>query len=73
MKKKCRIIERTGPNGHVEFTIQQKHFLFRWMWVDAWINSWDGASCVDSYNTLKEAKRNLCYFDGTRCKEKVVG
>ena len=58
--------------GGVEYVIQQKHFLFRWWWVDAWVNSWDGASCQDSFSTLKEAKRNLCRFDGRKIKEKVV-
>jgi len=35
------------------------------MWVDAWINSWLGAACVDSHSTLIEAQQNLCHFDGT--------
>jgi hypothetical protein len=39
MSKKVRIIERTMPDGMVEFTIQQKHFLFFWWWVDAWISN----------------------------------
>jgi len=70
---KTRIIKRTGPDGRVEFVIQQKHFMFRWWWVDAWVNSWAGASCRDSWDTLEEAKENLCYFDDTPSKEEVVG
>jgi hypothetical protein len=69
---KTRIIKREMPDGRVEYTIQQKHFLFRWWWVDAWINSMDGASCQDSFSTLEEAKANLCYFDGSETKESVV-
>ena len=72
MSKKIRIIERAMPDGRVEFTIQQKHFLFFWWWVDAWINSSAGASCTDSFSTLEEAQKNLCYFDGTNCREVVV-
>ena len=70
--KKVRIIERKSPDGTISFIIQQKHFIFRWMWVDAWINSFSGACCVDSFDSLKEAKGNLCYFDGSKCSEKIV-
>jgi hypothetical protein len=70
--KKVRIIKRIYPDKTVKYVIQQKHSLFRWMWVDAWVNSIEGAYCVDSFDTLEEAKKNLCYFDGTSCKESVV-
>jgi hypothetical protein len=69
---KTRIIERTNVDGRKRWVIQQKHFLFRWQWVDAWINSNVGAYCNDSFSSLEEAKKNLCYFDGTKVKEKVV-
>lgn len=67
--KKTRIIKRTNPDGRVRFVIQQKHFLFRWWWVDAWVNC---SSCTDNFDTLEEAQDNLCYFDGTGWKEEVV-
>ena len=67
-----RIIERTNPDGRVLFVIQQRHFLFRWWWVDAWINSSDGANCTDSFGSLDEAMKNLCYFDGTQYTERIV-
>lgn len=69
---KVRIIERTLPCGQVKYIIQQKHFLFRWWWVDAWINSLSGAWCEDDFDSLSEAVENLCYFDGTPIKEKVI-
>lgn len=69
---KFRIIERTNVNGRKSWVIQQKHFLFIWWWVDAWVNSSSGASCIDSFSSLEEAKNNLCYYDGTKVKEKVV-
>ena len=69
---KARIVEHTGPDGRVEFVIQQKHSLFRWQWVDAWVNSWAGASCRDSFSTLKEAQQNMCWFDGTPWRERII-
>lgn len=68
--RKVRIIERTMPDGRIEFTIQQRHFLFFWWWVDAWMNN--DVSTTDSFSTLEEAQKNLCYFDGTKCREEVV-
>ena len=71
--RKVRIVERTEPCGRVTYIIQQKHDLFRWWWVDAWINSTCGAVCTDNFDTLEEAEANLCYFDGTTCKDKILG
>jgi len=70
--KKARIIERIAPNGNKAYVIQQKHFLFRWWWVDAWVNSLDGASCRATFYTREEAERNLCWFDGTPWVEKEL-
>jgi hypothetical protein len=67
--KKVRIIKRTMPDGRVKFTIQQKHFLFFWWWVDAWVNN--DVSTVDSFSTLEEAKKELCWFDGTKIKQEI--
>ena len=69
---KIRIVKRTHTNGNVKYIIQQKHFLFRWWWVDAWINSSSGACCTDDFGSLEEAKNNLCYFDGSKGEEIVV-
>ena len=69
---KTRIIKRTNVDGRILYVIQQKHSLFRWWWVDAWINSGCGASCQDSFSTLEEAQKNICYFDGTKCEEEVI-
>jgi hypothetical protein len=69
---KARIVERTAPDGSKQYVIQQRHGLFRWWWVDAWINSWAGAACRDSFPTLEEAKRKLCWFDGTPCTDRVM-
>ena len=72
MAKRVRIVERTSPCGRISYVIQQKHFLFRWWWVDAWINSSAGALCIDYYDTLEEAMEHLCLFDGTRSVDVVV-
>ena len=68
----ARIIERTAPDGSKTFVIQQRHFLFRWWWVDAWINSAAGAACNDSFPTLEAAENMLCFFDGTPVTERVM-
>lgn len=73
MKKKTRIIKRINPDKTEKYVIQQKHFLFRWWWVDAWVNSMAGAACEDSFFTLKEAQKNLCRFDGTPTIDIPVG
>lgn len=67
---KARIVQRTDVNGRVSYVIQQKHFLFRWVWVDAWINH--GPECNDSFCSLESAKSNLCYFDGSVKQDVVV-
>ena len=67
---KARIIQRTMPDGRAEFIIQQRHFIFFWWWVDAWVNG--HVSDRDTFSTLAEAEKNLCWFDGTRTKEKVI-
>ena len=69
--RKTRIVERTSPNGKTRYVIQQKHDLFIWQWVDAWINSYD-VGCNDSFNTLEEAKENLYLFNGTKAMDRVV-
>ena len=68
---KTRIIKRTHVDGKTKFIIQQKHFMFCWWWVDAWMNS-GSVWCKDDFDTLEEAKKNLCYFDGSKSVETVV-
>lgn len=70
---KTRIVKRTGPMGDVTYVIQQKHILFRWWWVDAWINSSFGAGCRDNFHTREEAEQNLVRFDGTATVDTVCG
>lgn len=69
---KIRIVEQGYADGRIKYVIQQKHFLFRWLWVDAWINSSCGASCRDDFDTLEEAKKNLCYFANPKPYEQQV-
>lgn len=69
---KCRIVQREAPDGRINYVIQQKHFLFRWWWVDAWVNSSAGASCRDSLDSFEEAQKNLCWFDGSQHKDEVI-
>ena len=67
---KARIVKRTNVDGRIEFTIQQRHFLFFWWWVDAWMNT--DVSTTDSFSTFEEAKKNLCYFDGNKVKQEII-
>ena len=67
---KARIVKKTNVDGRVVFVIQQRHFLFRWWWVDAWVNR--GVYTTDSFSTLEEAKKNLCYFDGSKVKQEII-
>ena len=57
---KARIVKRTNVDGRIEFTIQQRHFLFFWWWVDAWMNN--DVSTTDSFSTFEEAKKKLKYL-----------
>lgn len=70
--KKVRIVKRTLPGGLVRYVIQQRHFLFFWWWVDAWMNSSCGADCKDYFDSYEEAKENLCYFDRSKTVEEVM-
>jgi hypothetical protein len=45
--------------------------LYFWRWVDAWVNN--DVSTRDTFSSLEEAQKNLCYFDGTKCVEKIIG
>jgi|DEB0MinimDraft_6_1074348.scaffolds.fasta_scaffold318518_1 hypothetical protein len=69
---KARIVEIEYPDGRTAYRIQQRHWLFKWKWVSAWINSPLGAMCDDTFYTLEEAKENLCYFDGTPATIKML-
>jgi len=69
---KSRIVKRTHVDGRTSYVIQQRHFVFRWWWVDAWINSSSGAACTDSFDTLEKAKSNLCYFDDSQNVDEII-
>ena len=68
---RARIIKREF-GSRITYEIQQKHFLFKWIWVDAWVNSMEGAACQSTFYTLQEARDNLYLFDGTKPKETVI-
>lgn len=70
---KCRIVKETNQVGKVQYIIEQKHFVFRWQWVPASINAIEGVSyCQDYFDTYEEAVQHLPYFNGTKCKRKIV-
>lgn len=46
-------------NGIRRFVIQERHFIFKWQWVDAWVNSIYGAAYQDTFYTLEAALEAL--------------
>lgn len=70
MTKRVRIVKRIMTDGRVVYVIQEKHFLFFWWWVDAWMNH--DVSTTDTFDTMEDAENNLCYFDGSKIVEEVV-
>ena len=67
---KFRIVERILPDKSKIYVIQQKHVLFWWVWVDASLNT--AFEIQDEFDSLEEARKNICFFDGTKTKERVV-
>lgn len=68
---KARIVEITRPDGQVVYQIQQRHWLFRWIWVGVGCNVWD-IHVQDTFFHLELAKKQLCWYDGTKNKVKVI-
>jgi hypothetical protein len=67
--KKVKIVKVTY-GGQTFYQIKQRHFIFFWWWVDAWVNSSMGASApMDTFETLEEAQKNMYKFDGTKAIE----
>ena len=67
--KKARIIERTFPDGTVEYYIQKK--CLWWYDVCEWDARFDTSFAI-SFDTLEDARQNLCYYDGTKIIDKVI-
>lgn len=66
-----RIIERTYPDGRVEYTIQKRHGIFRWAWVDVYLESWKGSNCQGTPPTLRYVQLRL-FFDSSYGYQKLV-
>jgi hypothetical protein len=67
---KVRIVKRTNVDGVITYIIQQKHFIFRWWWVDAWVNNVVDTKC--EFSSLEELENHLCYFDGSKTKQEIL-
>ena len=72
MTSKVRIVERTHVNGKKEYTIQRRNWFLLGMWIDVSEGCHDVEIPV-SFSSLKEAKSRLCYYDGTKITQKIVG
>lgn len=55
---KVRIVERTAKDGKISYVVQRKILLW---WFDA-----------EATTGIQEARDKLCYYDGTKEKDKVV-
>ena len=60
--KKARIVERTNLNGNSQYYIQKRHWLFKFIWIDA---KFSIAACgsVSKYkykfDTLEHARKEI--------------
>ena len=63
-----RIVERIYLDGITTYVVQQRHFLFRWWWVDANLNSFDYVP--DTFETFEEAK--VAYDRLNKTNRKVI-
>ena len=72
MEKATRIIKKTMPDGRIEYTIQKRHFIFFWLWVDARVNIFIDSNYRDTFATLEDAKKHLCFFNGTKVRKEVI-
>jgi hypothetical protein len=68
----CRIIKTTLPDGREYYTIEQKkkRLFGGYKWKEA--SLWDDECLRTLYDTLEEAQKNLCWYDGTKTKKEVV-
>lgn len=69
--KKVRIIERTNVDGEKDWLIQHRHWLFKSRWVYAQ-QYFESGSMDATFYSLKEAKKHLCYYDGSLPKYRVL-
>ena len=67
-----RIIKKTSIDGTIDSYIIQKKLFWWWYKCSLGINTCHGSFSKDHFDSLEEAKKHLCYFDGTECKEKIV-
>lgn len=68
---KSRIVEISYPSGAVAYQIQQRHFLFFWWWVPAWMNSGD-PYVQDTFKNLDDAKSTLALYNGPKKRTRVI-
>lgn len=70
--KKARILKITDFDGKVSYEIQQRHFLWKWLWVNACENFPEGVSGPTWFDDYEKAKEHLIYFNGTKKMKEVM-
>ena len=68
MARELRIVELIYPNGNKAYQIQKKHWLVKNKWISVDDGCAPYSTDTSTYLTLEEAKKHLCYFDGTKTK-----
>ena len=70
--RKTRIIKRECDD-EVSFVIQQKHGLFRWVWVDASDNYPIEYEFKDTFDNLNDARAKVAQMNHRpRIKETII-
>ena len=68
---KIRIIE-TKFDGKTKFIIQKRHWIFKWVWINAAQYSWDWINDQDTFETLQQAVAHLHYFMKKKPENKTI-
>ena len=61
-----RIIKRIWKNWDISYVIQRK---ILWFWTDC--EFWWSYGWLESYPTLEEAEKNICYYNWTKNKDVI--
>jgi hypothetical protein len=62
-KRPTRIIEHTRPSGTQYYTVQFKRFGIWFTYDDEW---------TGSYTTLEDARKAICWCDGTKFTKRII-
>lgn len=64
-----RIVERTNLGGILTYVVQERHFLLKFLWVDASINY---ENARDTFNTYQDAENYIKTRINGKVPDRVV-